>query len=113
MSIDCRYYTNGEKTAYTCLHTDSGIVESWEKFEDIPKSIRHYFRRFDKPRTIGPDLARFLGLTSVFYPEWPNFCALDTDSYRVCVAESCAFCDSDTGWKTCQFRKKKEDTENG
>ena len=43
MSIDCRYFTNGEKTAYTLRHTDTGVVEEFEKFEDIPTSVRELF----------------------------------------------------------------------
>lgn len=37
MSIDCRYLTNGEKTAFTLLHTDTGIVETYEKGKTFRK----------------------------------------------------------------------------
>ena len=94
MSIDCRYLTNGEKTAFTLLHTDTGIVESYEKREDIPKEVRHYFRYMDKPKMIGPDLAMILHLSSVFYPEWPKMCndpALNGKKMSVCWRILCSF----------------------
>lgn len=111
MSIDCRYLTNGEKTAFTLLHTDTGIVESYEKREDIPKEVRHYFRYMDKPKMIGPDLAMILHLSSVFYPEWPKMCndpALNGKKCR-CVGESCARLTTPMGWKTCQFIADRKD----
>ena len=40
MSIDCRYFTNGTKTAYTLKHTDTGMVEEFEKFEDTGACCR-------------------------------------------------------------------------
>ena len=43
MSIDCRYMTNGQKTAYTLLHTDTGVVEEFASLDEIPNSVRHYF----------------------------------------------------------------------
>lgn len=30
MSLDCRYFTNGEKAAFTVLHTDTGMVEEFQ-----------------------------------------------------------------------------------
>ena len=56
MSIDCRYFTNGTKTAYTLKHTDTGMVEEFEKFEDIPAEVRDYFKHLTK--------AKFAALTS-------------------------------------------------
>lgn len=44
MSLDVRYFTNGEKTAFTVLHTDTGEVEAYQRREDIPLEIRHLFR---------------------------------------------------------------------
>lgn len=72
MSIDCRYFTNGTKTAYTLKHTDTGMVEEFEKFEEIPVEVREYFKRLTTPKFCGPDLSTILGLNSVFYPDWPK-----------------------------------------
>ena len=110
MSLDCRYFTNGQKTAFTVLHTDTGLVEEFQKREDIPLGIRHLFRRMTRPKCIGPDLAMFLGLSKVFYPDWPKMCGNPGFEGKRCVGESCAFTTTPMGWKTCPFIRDKEAT---
>ena len=108
MSLDCRYFTNGEKTAFTVLHTDTGVVEEFQRREDIPKGIRHLFRRLTRPKQIGPDLAMFLGLGKVFYHDWPKMCGKCGFEGRRCVGESCIFATTPKDWKTCPFLLDKE-----
>ena len=103
MSIDCRYYTNGEKIAYTMLHTDTGIVEEFEKIEDIPIFARHYFERMATPKFCGPDLAQILGLSKVFYPEWPKECGHFDYNGERCIAESCKYAEQAEGWSNCPY----------
>lgn len=109
MSLDVRYFTNGEKTAYTILHTDTGNVEEFQRKEEIPESVRHLFRNLNKPKIIGPDLAMILGLKKVFYPDWPKMCGNPGFDGRRCVGESCIFTTTPMGWKTCPFLKDKEE----
>lgn len=113
MSVDARYFTNGEKAAYTLLHTDTGEVEEFQRKEDIPKSVRHLFRNMNRPKIIGPDLAMFLGLKSVFYPDWPKMCGNKGFEGKRCVGESCIFCTTPTDWKRCPFLMDREEKENG
>lgn len=108
MSVDARYFTNGEKTAYTLRHTDTGEVEEFRNKEDIPAGVRHLFRRFTRPKQIGPDLAMILGLHKVFYPDWPKVCMNPEFEGRRCVGESCAFTTTPVGWKICPFIQDKE-----
>ena len=103
MSIDCRYFTNGKKTAYTLKHTDTGLVEEFAKFEDIPVEVRDYFKRLTEPKFCDPDISHILGLNSVFYPDWPKKCGhLDYQGKR-CVAESCKFAEEAKGWEKCPY----------
>ena len=94
MSIDCRYFTNGTKTAYTLKHTDTGLVEEFEKFEEIPAGVREHFKRLTTPKFCGPDLSTILGLNSVFYPDWPKACG---------HPESCKYADEAGGWEKCLY----------
>ena len=110
MSLDCRYFTNGEKAAFTVLHTDTGMVEEFQRREDVPKGIRHLFRGMARPKRIGPDLAVILGLREVFYPDWPKMCGNPGFEGKRCVGESCAFATTPMGWKTCPFIRDKEAT---
>lgn len=103
MSIDCRYFTNGPKTAYTLKHADTGIVEEFSKFEDIPAEVRHYFKHLTEPEFCGPDLSYILGLDSVFYPDWPKACGYPDYDGRRCIAESCKYADELTGWEGCPY----------
>lgn len=103
MSIDTRYLTNGEKTAYTLLHADTGEVEEFARLEDIPASVRHYFSKMDKPKMCGPDLACILGVSKVFYPGWPKKCTMKGCEGRRCVGESCAYTTTPMDWKNCPF----------
>lgn len=108
MSIDIRYFTNGEKTAFIVLHTDTGVVEEYEKREDIPLGIRHLFRRLTRAKRIGPDLAMMLGLQKVFYPDWPKMCSNPGYVGKRCVGESCVFCTTPMDWKSCPFLTDRE-----
>lgn len=110
MSVDVRYFTNGEKSAFTVLHTDTGEVEEYQSREDIPNDVRHLFRRFETPEMIGPDLAIILGLKDVFYPDWPKICSKPRYAGHRCVGESCSFTSNENGWKRCRFIRSKEET---
>lgn len=112
MSLDVRYFSNGEKTAFTVLHTDTGEVEEYEKREDIPLGIRHLFRRLTRAKRIGPDLATMLGLQKVFYPDWPKMCGNPGFEGKRCAGESCAFATTPTDWKSCPFLRDKEASNN-
>lgn len=112
MSIDARYFTNGEKTAFTVLHTDTGAAEEYARREDIPNDVRHYFRHMDKPKQIGPDLAMILGLQKVFYPDWPKMCGDPMFAGYRCVGESCLLCTTPEGWKNCPFLRDMEVSDN-
>ena len=103
MSIDCRYFNNGTKTAYTLKHTDTGLVEEFEKFEDIPVAVRDYFTRLTKPKFCGPDLSHILGLNNVFYPDWPKKCDHPGYQGKRCIAESCKFAEKVDGWEKCPW----------
>lgn len=108
MSVDARYMTNGKKTVFILRHTDTGEVEEFEKREDIPLGVRHLFRKMTRPKRIGPDLAMILGLTKVFYPDWPKMCALPKFEGCRCVGESCVLTTTPGGWQNCPFIKGKE-----
>ena len=101
MSIDCRYFTNGKKTAYTLKHTDTGLVEEFAKFEDIPVEVRDYFKRLTEPKFCDPDISHILGLNSVFYPDWPKKCGHPDYQEKRCIAESCKFAEEAGGWEKC------------
>lgn len=103
MSIDCRYFTNGKKTAYTLKHTDTGLVEEFAKFEDIPVEVRHYFKRLTEPKFCDPDISHILGLNSVFYPDWPKACGHPDYQGKRCIAESCKYADEAGGWEKCPY----------
>ncbi|MFR8529763.1 MAG: hypothetical protein ACLVDB_00720 [Anaeromassilibacillus sp.] len=103
MSIDCRYFTNGTKTAYTLKHTDTGMVEEFEKFEEIPVGVREHFKRLTTPKFCGPDLSTILGLNSVFYPDWPKACGHPDYQGKRCIAESCKYADEAGGWEKCLY----------
>ena len=103
MSIDCRYFTNGEKTAYTLRHTDTGVVEEFEKFEDIPTSVREHFKRMAEPNFCGPDISHILGLNHVFYPDWPKACGHPDYQGRRCVAESCRYAEEFGEYEKCPY----------
>ena len=103
MSIDCRYFTNGKKTAYTLKHTDTGLVEEFAKFEDIPVEVRDYFKRLTEPKFCDPDISHILGLNSVFYPDWPKKCGHPDYQGKRCVAESCKFAKEAGGWEKCPY----------
>lgn len=106
MSIDCRYYTNGEKIAYTLKHTDTGLVEEFEKLEEIPVGVREHFKRLTTPKFCGPDLATILGLNTVFYPDWPKACGHPDYQGKRCIAESCKYADEAGGWEKCPYFAK-------
>lgn len=108
MSIDCRYFTNGKKTAYTLRHTDTGLVEEFEKLEDIPTSVRNYFKRFENPKFCGPDLSHILGLNSVFYPDWPKACGHPDYQGKRCVAECCRYAEEAGRYENCPYFPKKK-----
>ena len=103
MSIDCRYCTNGEKTAYTLRHTDTGLVEEFAKIEDIPAEVREHFKRMTEPNFCGPDLSHILGLNSVFYPVWPKKCEHPDYQGTRCIAECCKYADEAGGWEKCRY----------
>ena len=103
MSIDCRYMTNGEKTAYTLLHTDTGVVEEFASLDEIPNSVRHYFDHKKGPKFCGPDLSHILRLNSVFYPDWPKACGRPDCAGKRCVAECCKYADEAGGWEKCSY----------
>ena len=105
MSIDCRYFTNGTKTAYTLKHTDTGLVEEFPKFEDIPAEVRDHFKRRTMPEFCGPDLSTILGLNSVFYPDWPKACGHPDYQGKRCIAESCKYAEAG-GWEKCPYFTK-------
>lgn len=101
MSIDIRWLTNGQKTAWTVLHTDTGEVEKYDRLEHVPESIRHYCKA-KEPLHIGPDGAFILGVNKVFYPDWPLACGHPDYADKRCIAESCKF-GSDGDWTKCPF----------
>lgn len=103
MSIDCRYMTNGKKTAYTMLHTDTGLVEEFASFDEIPAGVRSYFERKREPKYCGPDLANMLRLNSVFYPDWPKACGHPNFVGTRCIAESCKYADEAGEWENCPW----------
>lgn len=103
MSIDCRYYTNGKKTVYILKHTDTGIVEEFPKFEDIPTEVRDYFKKMREPKFCGPDLSHFLGLNSALYPDWPKECGHPDYQGIRCIAECCKYVDKMGGWEKCIY----------
>ena len=80
MSIDCRYFTNGTKTAYTLKHTDTGLVEEFPKFEDIPAEVRDHFKR---RKACG-------------HPDYQG---------KRCIAESCKYAEAG-GWEKCPYFTK-------
>ena len=103
MSIDCRYFTNGKKTAYTLKHTDTGLVEEFAKFQDIPVEVRDYFKRLTEPKFCDHDISHILGLNSVFYPDWPKKCGHPDYQGKRCVAEPCKFAEEAGGWEKCPY----------
>lgn len=80
MSIDCRYFTNGTKTAYTLKHTDTGMVEEFALFANIVSRTNEtvtferysiFGKRKDKPVTVSiADFEKFyIPMTDELYKE--------------------------------------------
>lgn len=94
MSLDIRYLTNGEKTAYRVRNSSVEPIDIkyYENREDIPKSIRHYAPE-GEPKFIQPNMAYTLGASvgEYFYPNFPK-CGLPGKHCGTrCIAESCKY----------------------
>ena len=101
MSINIRHATNGKKTVYAVLHTDECKVYTYERKEDIPKSIRHYAPD-GEPTYYGPDLARCMGIGEVLYPDFPKCGMPGKYNGTNCVAECCKYA-VDDDWTRCPY----------
>lgn len=102
MSLNIRHITNGKKTIYAVIHTDSGEREIYNTREEVPKAIRHYAPT-GEPKHVGPDLARILGVRDVLYPDFPH-CKMPGFKGANCIAESCGNCGGD--YKRCKYFDK-------
>lgn len=104
MSLDIRYLTNGEKTAYRV--EDSGAdpvtVNYYERREDIPENIRHFAKENEDPIFVGPDMAYILGAWEYFYPDLLE-CRKPGYEGRRCIAESCKY--GKPSFIDCQYLK--------
>ena len=90
MSIRIDYLSNGKKALYCVRNAGvtSSTYETYEKLEDIPKSIRHYAPK-GEPRQVGPDAAQFLGFGPDLFPEFENRCSVFGHPLRACVGPGC------------------------
>lgn len=62
MSIDVRWFTNGEKKIYWVRDAVAETVNIYDALEQVPKSIRHYAEKIKNPQVCEPDLARYFGV---------------------------------------------------
>lgn len=101
MSLNIRYLTNGEKTAYQVVNrgVDPTEITFYENKEDIPESIVHYAPE-GEPNYIEPDLAYILDAQDYFYPNFQK-CGKPEYEGRRCIAESCKY--SMYNWKNCEY----------
>jgi hypothetical protein len=91
MSLDMRHVNNGKIDLYAAIHTDTGNVNIYEKYEDIPIDIRHYADSKKESKFYGPDMARVIGgkpLREALYPNFP-LCNKPDCVGTTCIAESC------------------------
>lgn len=106
MSLDIRYLTNGEKTAYRVQN--SGVepieVNYYETMEEIPKSIRHYAPK-GEPNFVEPDMAYALGAGEYFYPNFTK-CGMPKYKEERCIAESCKY--GTPTYKDCKYFQKSD-----
>jgi len=102
MSIDVRYVTNGKKSGYYVRNSgvDPMTIDIFDKKEDVPESIRHYCPD-GEPDFWGPDMARFMGVRDILYPNFPLCCHPEYLG-KVCIAESCRFA-IDEDWTKCKY----------
>ena len=102
MSLDIRHVTNGDKTIYAVIHTDTGEREIFNTRDDVPESIRHYAPT-GEPKFTEPDMARILGVQDVLYPDFPK-CKMPGYEDRICIAESCK--NAEPTYKDCPYFDK-------
>lgn len=103
MSLNIRYLTNGEKTAYQVVNTgvDPTEITFYENKEDIPQSIVHYAPK-GEPKFIEPELAYILDAQDYFYPNFKKCkCGHQDFKGRRCIAEVCEPAKPD--WKNCKY----------
>lgn len=108
MSIRIDYLSNGKKALY-CVR-NAGVTpstyETYEKLEDIPKSIRHYAPK-GEPEQVNPDIAQFLGFGPDLFPECENRCSFFGHPLRACIGPGCRWIGEGDPTK-CQYWSKEE-----
>ena len=109
MSLDVRYYTNGEKSIIRI--GNSGVtpaeVDFYDKPEDVPESIRHYVPKEPKFASIDTTLM-FSGLTDILYPGhgYCNFQKAEK-GIRCCIADGCKYL-PESGHEQCEHYLKEK-----
>lgn len=92
MSLEVRYLTNGKKTIYTVKRNDvpqRSACLVYDGIEDIPQDIRHYAPKC-QPVFVTPDVAQFLGLGGILYPEYQYKCSYGCVGPTHCLGPGCA-----------------------
>lgn len=106
MSLNIRYLTNGEKTAYQVVNT--GVkpiqIDYYLTREEIPESIRHLVPS-GEPLFLYPDAARVLLAMDYFYPD-PIICNKKGYEGLSCIAEACKHGGKD--FRKCKYLKKEK-----
>lgn len=108
MSIIVRHLTNGVKTGYAV--TDGWPdgpeikVSFYKTLKEMPKEIYDLAPKDKKAWPIEPGLAEYLGVSDIFYPNFPNCGRKEWKNFR-CGAEYCL--KNKTGsYRTCPYFKE-------
>ena len=108
MSLDCRILRKkGEEKLWYWFRDASAspiAVRLVESLEDVPTSIRHYFKKLGVI-TIGPDMARYFGILDEMYPDFPKCGAKEWEGDK-CIAEFCQYAPGGD-WEKCPYFPKK------
>lgn len=113
MSLECRLLKKigTDKIYYYCRNT--GIKPHKVALETnpakIPKEIEHYFKNLD-PMTIGPAMAKSLGIFNELYPELPAYPVCHHPKYEGenCLMDYCG-CASCEEWTKCSYLKQESE----
>lgn len=108
MSLNIKWLTNGKEKVYTVTDSLQETFDIYSVVEEIPIEIRYYAESIKEPTFCEPDLARFFGVQSIFYPDWPKPCGHPDYQGKICIAEMCKYGGPDKGWEKCQYFGRSE-----
>ena len=93
MSLDVRFFTNGEKEIYVITNSGVTPVERnvYNSVDEVPKGIRHYAET-TKQQFCEPDFAHLFGVQEILYPGIARDCVIPDQKPHVpkrCIFEQC------------------------